>query len=193
MLGTVVHRAPLAAASDFVCKKTNNVFVCVPSTQERLDSFLLLQGVLQKVSQKMAQAGRQLPFNLAEVNVDGRPGPTTTTAAKFITAVFAAKITPPVEVAALLDPALTAEQGIQLVAANSDAIATFIAKTFNEHPEVLRDDPIVIVKEPPKFKLSPAALPVLGFSLLSLTGIVALSIYTAKGGGMATVLTGSGR
>jgi hypothetical protein len=180
----------LGASSAFTCKKTNNVFVCIPNTQDRLDSFLLLQNVIQKVAKAMAQAGRQLPFNLSEVGIDGRPGPTTTTAAKFITAVFAGKITPPPEVAALLDPNLTAEQGISLVAANSDAIGLYIGNTFRDHPEVLRDDPIVIVKEPPKYHLKPAALPVLGFSMLALSGIVAVSIYLGKGGGAASVLTG---
>ena len=137
----------LGASDAFTCKKTNNVFVCIPNTQDRLDSFLLLQNVIQKVAKAMAQAGRQLPFNLAEVGIDGRPGPTTTTAAKFITAVFAGKITPPPEVAALLDPNLTAEQGIQLVAANSDAIGLYLANTFRDHPEVLRDvsDKVIVL------------------------------------------------
>jgi hypothetical protein len=178
-----------AATAGYTCSTRNNVFVCVPSTEDRLNSFLLLQNVIQQVSKAMAKSGKQLPINLAEVTVDGRPGPTSTTAAKFIVAVFAGSVPPPPEVAALLDPKLSAEDGIRLLAANSDAIGKYIGDTYRDHPEILRNDPIVIVKEPPKRTLHPVAIPVLGFSLVSIMGLVATAIYLAKGGGDVSVLT----
>lgn len=184
------YRVLGAPSSSFTCGSVNRLYVCKPDNEDRLFSFLGLQKAIQQIAKAMAAAGKKLPFNLAEVGIDGRIGPTTTTAAKFIAAVFAGSVTPPPQVAALLDANLTAEQGIQLVAANSDTILGYFVDTYKNHPEALRDDPIVIVKEPPKFKLLPVAVPVLGFGLLAISGIVAVSIYKSKGGGDVSVLTG---
>jgi len=163
---------------DFTCQTLNRVFVCAPRSRAVLDGYMRLQTVLRSAAAAMVAAGyARVPADLAALRPDGRVGPTTALGAQFIAATFAGTVAPPPEVAAILETGLSDQDVIRRVAAAADVLASYFEATLRDHPEVVRNDPIVIVKNPPRRYLSPLMIPIGLSAGLATAGIVALTIY----------------
>lgn len=182
MIGTNILAAPLGA--DYTCSSINRIFVCVPKTPAALERFTLLQAVVQKIVQKMAEAGhKQFPAGANEVTLDGRPGPATTIATKFIANVFANAVPPPPEVAQLLNPSLTKEESIQLVAQHAKVLSDYFSDVLINHPEALRNDPIVVVKDAPRYRFTVMAIPLALGAGAAIWGLLSASKWYSTGSG----------